>query len=133
MWKGFTIMNDQYLNQSQKSIETTHICTINYLNVYRLYEISRPKQNTTRSLQRTGLSSIPQQKRTNQCACICQHTILNISSENSHNINTTNYLNINNRGAQWLSGRVLDSRPSGRGFEPLRRHCVVSMSKTHQS
>ena len=28
-------------------------------------------------------------------------------------------------GAQWLSGRVLDSRPKGRGFEPHRRHCVV--------
>ena len=28
-------------------------------------------------------------------------------------------------GAQWLSGRVLDSRPRGRGFEPHRRHCVV--------
>ena len=26
---------------------------------------------------------------------------------------------------QWLSGRVLDSRPKGRGFEPHRRHCVV--------
>ena len=25
-------------------------------------------------------------------------------------------------GAEWLSGRVLDSRPRGRGFE---RHCVV--------
>ena len=34
-------------------------------------------------------------------------------------------------GAQWLSGRVLDSRPKGRGFEPHRRHCVVSLSKTH--
>ena len=33
------------------------------------------------------------------------------------------------RGAQWLSGRVLDSRPKGRGFEPHRRHCVVSLSK----
>ena len=29
-------------------------------------------------------------------------------------------------GAQWLSGRVLDSRPKGRGFEP---HCGVSFSK----
>ena len=28
-----------------------------------------------------------------------------------------------------LSGRVLGSRPTGRGFEPHRRHCVVSMSK----
>ena len=32
-------------------------------------------------------------------------------------------------GAQWLSGRVLDSRPKGRGFEHHRRHCVVSLSK----
>ena len=36
-------------------------------------------------------------------------------------------------GAQWLSGRVLDSRPKGRGFVPHRRHCVVSLSKTHLS
>ena len=33
------------------------------------------------------------------------------------------------KGAQWLSGRVLDSRPKGRGFEPHRRHCVVSLIK----
>ena len=32
-------------------------------------------------------------------------------------------------GAQWLSGRVLDLRPKGRGFEPHRGHCVVSLSK----
>ena len=30
----------------------------------------------------------------------------------------------------WLSGRKLDSRPRGRGFEPHRRHYVVSLSKT---
>ena len=39
-----------------------------------------------------------------------------------HGINIT-------KGAQWLNGRVLDSRPRGRGFEPHRRHCVVSLSK----
>ena len=33
------------------------------------------------------------------------------------------------QGAQWLSGRVLDSIPKGRGFEPHRRHCIVSLSK----
>ena len=33
------------------------------------------------------------------------------------------------KGAQWLSGRVLDSRPKGRRFEPHQRHCVVSLSK----
>ena len=32
-------------------------------------------------------------------------------------------------GAQWLSGRVLDSRPKGRGFEPHRRHCVVALGQ----
>ena len=32
-------------------------------------------------------------------------------------------------GAQWLSGRVFDSRRKGRGFEPHRRHYVVSLSK----
>ena len=31
-------------------------------------------------------------------------------------------------GVQWLSGRVFDSRPSS-GFEPHRRHCLVSLSK----
>ena len=32
------------------------------------------------------------------------------------------------QGAQCLSGRVLDTRPRGRGFEPHRHHCVVSLS-----
>ena len=33
------------------------------------------------------------------------------------------------QGAQWLSGRVLDSRPKDRGFEPHRRHCVVVLEQ----
>ena len=33
------------------------------------------------------------------------------------------------QGTQWLSGRMLDSGPKGRGIEPHRRHCVVSLSK----
>ena len=32
-------------------------------------------------------------------------------------------------GAQGLSGRVLDSRPRDRGFEPHRRHCVVVLEQ----
>ena len=32
-------------------------------------------------------------------------------------------------GAQWLSGRVLDSRPRGRRFEPHRCHCVVVLEQ----
>ena len=31
--------------------------------------------------------------------------------------------------AQWVSGRVLDSRLKGRGFEPHRRHCVVVLEQ----
>ena len=33
------------------------------------------------------------------------------------------------QGAQWLNGRVLNSRQRGRRFEPHRCHCVVSLSK----
>ena len=32
-------------------------------------------------------------------------------------------------GSQWLSGRVLDSRPKGCGFQPHRRHCVVVLEQ----
>ena len=32
-------------------------------------------------------------------------------------------------GAQWLSGRVLDLRPKGRGLEPHGRHCVVVLEQ----
>ena len=32
-------------------------------------------------------------------------------------------------GAQWLSGKGLDSRPSGGGFEPHRPHCVVVLEQ----
>ena len=32
-------------------------------------------------------------------------------------------------GAQWLSGRVLDSRQRVRGLEPHRRHCVVVLEQ----
>ena len=33
------------------------------------------------------------------------------------------------QGEQWLSGRVLDSRPRGHGFEPHWRHCFVFLRK----
>ena len=41
------------------------------------------------------------------------------------------YLKVNalNNGAQWLSGRVLDSRPRGRQLEPHRRHCIVVLEQ----
>ena len=39
-------------------------------------------------------------------------------------------LSVEDMGVQWLSGRVLDSRLRGHGFEPPWHHCVVSLSKT---
>ena len=45
---------------------------------------------------------------------------------NTHSLIGVNTIII--EGAQWLSGRELDLRPSGRGFKPHRRHCVVSLS-----
>ena len=38
-------------------------------------------------------------------------------------------IHVTSLGAQWLSGRVLDSRPKGSGFEPHRRHCVVVLEQ----
>ena len=44
-------------------------------------------------------------------------------------IHKTHSQEISSKGAQWLSGRVLDSRPRGCWFEPHRRHCPVSLTK----
>ena len=41
----------------------------------------------------------------------------------------SDFLHMYYLGARWLSGRVLDSRRKGRGFEPHRCHCIVSLSK----
>ena len=46
-----------------------------------------------------------------------------------HYIKSLQFYSHDIEGAQWLSGRVLDSRPKGRGLEPHPRHCVVSLSK----
>ena len=39
------------------------------------------------------------------------------------------YITITPEGALWLSGRVLDSRPRGLGFEPHRRRCIVVLEQ----
>ena len=57
---------------------------------------------------------------TKMLACLYIGPVLRHLTESS--ITTT-------EGAQWLSGRVLDSRPNGRGFEPHRRHCVVVLEQ----
>ena len=36
---------------------------------------------------------------------------------------------LKDKGAQWLSGRVLDLRPRGLGFEPHWRHCIVVLEQ----
>ena len=56
---------------------------------------------------------------------VCYHIIIFISKKEI----LSSFLTHRIMGAQLLSGRVLDSRPRGRGFEPDRRHCVVSLSK----
>ena len=47
----------------------------------------------------------------------------------THIANVNGSVIIDWEGAQWLSGRVLDSRPKGRRFEPHRRHCVVVLEQ----
>ena len=64
-----------------------------------------------------------------------------ISAEDKKECNLSTMQWVNNNilseywrgGAQWLSGRVLDSRPRGCWFEPHWRHCVMSLRKTHSS
>ena len=45
------------------------------------------------------------------------------------------HIKLKGKEVQWLSGRVLDSRRRGCGFEPHRRCCFASLSicKTHLS
>ena len=54
------------------------------------------------------------------------HTFVEIGHEI---ISTVILLPYAELGAHWLGGRVLDLKPKGCGFEPHRRHCVVSLSK----
>ena len=39
------------------------------------------------------------------------------------------YFTASGWGAQWLGGRVLDSRPKGRGFQPHRLHGIVVLEQ----
>ena len=61
------------------------------------------------------LNSFAYMDITLHCICMCIGFFLIISY----------YLT----GGQWLSGRVLDSRPRSSGFEPHRRHCVVVLEQ----
>ena len=48
----------------------------------------------------------------------------------SHLKSNGTFNNHGHLGAQWLNGRVLDSKLKGSGFEPHRRHCALSLSKS---
>ena len=41
------------------------------------------------------------------------------------------YFYMKTRGPQWRSGRASDSESRVPGFDPHKRHRVVSLSKTH--
>ena len=47
----------------------------------------------------------------------------------SQGVTAVKWFTIKKEGAQWLSGRVLDSRQKGPGFEPHWRHCVVVLEQ----
>ena len=64
----------------------------------------------------------PAYRRTN-CGSVCFVHFFFYPAFSQTNIAT------NLKGAQWPSGRVLDSRLRGGGFEPHRRRCVVPLSK----
>ena len=55
---------------------------------------------------------------------ILKPCLVNLISEDNHLV-----ISIHTMGAQRLSGRVLDSRPRDRGFEPHRCHCVVVLEQ----
>ena len=55
---------------------------------------------------------------------------LELRCRKSKKENLLTLLELTSGAIQWLSGRVLDSRPKGRGFEPHMCHCVVSLSKS---
>ena len=74
------------------------------------------------SFQHTGKHCGPRSDCSLRSSLIWVHTVFNRT-----------VLNGLVGGVQWLSGRVIDSRPKGRGFEPHQHHCFVSLSKTHLS
>ena len=69
------------------------------------------------------MNSITLKEMTYILSAVLQHR------DQSSLYNMPSHLTTGRKGAKWLSGRVLDSRPRGRRLEPHRRHCVVSLSK----
>ena len=60
----------------------------------------------------------------------CIHIVtLHLSAMQNILYNIYIYIACSRKGAEWLSDRVIDSIPRGRGFEPHRRHCVVVLEQ----
>ena len=57
--------------------------------------------------------------------CISEHGIKCAMSKNLFGTKVVSLGQLEMRYRRERSGRVLDSRPRGRGFEPHWRHCVV--------
>ena len=57
------------------------------------------------------------------------YAIMHVRHKNSNIQGRSPNVVYHKEGAQWLSGRVLDSRLRGRGFEPHQRHCVVVLKQ----
>ena len=85
--------------------------------------------NTASPLYNSALVGKISAQLTIYCALGNQCTECSAVSSKSDSQVTTLLLQSIEWGAQWLSGRVLDSRPRGRGFEPHRRHCVVVLEQ----
>ena len=60
-------------------------------------------------------------------ACYTDLAMIHVFPEDSGG--NTKWLKTSAVGAQWLSGRMLDSRQRGCGFEPHRCHCVVVLEQ----
>ena len=68
----------------------------------------------------------------NHYLSLCIHSFVNayVNKRYGENFRKSMHVLLGNYwGAQWLSGRVLDSRPNCRGLKPHRRHCVVVLEK----
>ena len=66
-----------------------------------------------------------------KCSGTCLTTVNEGSISSKQCVSKYLFCNISRKheGVQWLSGRVLDWRPMGRGFEHYRRHCVVVLEQ----
>ena len=96
----------------------TNVCTTDCPK----FNVSNQKEKSI-SIQRVKKVNLENHIWSKKHACLCERTLSALWAVYVYTIGT--------KGAQWLSGRVLDLRLMDRGFEPHQRHCLVFLSKTH--